>query len=134
MTWDASKDDDLIRRGDLKKKYLEYSFFPALISDALQKAPAIDAVSREVFEQVQWERDIAITQLAEYGVGFGEKKKDLVEVKHGHWIIPTKIGNRSFNIPHCSVCEGVPCGVDEHTKYCPNCGADMRERKADETD
>jgi len=43
----------------------------------------------------------------------------------GEWIRPTKINGRSFNIPHCSVCEGVPCGVDENTRYCPNCGAKM---------
>ena len=50
---------------------------------------------------------------------------DVTEVKHGQWIIPTKIGHRAFDIPHCSVCEGVPCGVDSNTKYCPNCGAKM---------
>ena len=32
-----------------------------------------DAISREVFEQVMWERDIAIQQLKELGYGFGEK-------------------------------------------------------------
>lgn len=37
-------------------------------------------VSIEVLKQVMWERDAAIEQLEEYGVGFGEKKKDLVEV------------------------------------------------------
>lgn len=57
---------------------------------------------------------------------------DAVEVVHGEWIIPTKIGHRLFNIPHCSACDGVPCGVDENTNFCPNCGAKMRERKGDE--
>lgn len=121
MKWDDSKDGDLIRRGDLKKKYLEYSFFPALISNVLQKAPAIDAVSREVFEQVQWERDIAIAQLAEYGVGFGEKKKDLVEVKHGRWIFDIGV-----DFCHkCSECQRMkpPHYIDEN--FCPNCGAKM---------
>ena len=46
-------------------------------------------------------------------------------VKHGRWIRPTKIGHRTFDIPHCSACDGVPCGVDENTNYCPNCGAKM---------
>lgn len=50
---------------------------------------------------------------------------DVVEVVHGRWIMPTKIGHRSFDIPHCSACDGVPCGVDENTNYCPNCGAKM---------
>ena len=50
---------------------------------------------------------------------------DVVEVKHGQWIKPTKINGRNFAICHCSVCEGVPCGIDENTRYCPNCGARM---------
>lgn len=49
---------------------------------------------------------------------------DAVEVVW-HWVKPTVIDGRAFNIPHCSVCNGVPCGVDEHTNYCPNCGAKM---------
>lgn len=52
---------------------------------------------------------------------------DAVEVVHGRWIKPTVIDGRAFNIPHCSICNGVPCGVDEHTNYCPNCGAKMDE-------
>ena len=42
--------------------------------------PPAKVVSMGVFEQIRWERDIAIEQLKDYGVGFGEKKKDLVEV------------------------------------------------------
>ena len=44
----------------------------------------------------------------------------------GHWITPTVIGGRAFNVPHCSVCEGIPCGVDKNTKFCPYCGARMK--------
>lgn len=50
---------------------------------------------------------------------------DVAPVVHGRWILPTKLGHRYFDIPHCSACDGVPCGVDENTKYCPNCGARM---------
>lgn len=50
---------------------------------------------------------------------------DVVEVRHGEWKVPTTINGRAFNVPHCSVCDGIPCGVDENTKYCPNCGAKM---------
>ena len=50
---------------------------------------------------------------------------DAVEVVHGEWISPTKINGRYFNIFHCSVCNGVPPGVDENTKYCAHCGARM---------
>ena len=42
-------------------------------------APTVDAVSRDVFDQVMWERDVAIEQLKSYGVSFGEKA-DVVKV------------------------------------------------------
>ena len=42
--------------------------------------PGADVVSMGVHQQVCWERDVAVEQLAEYGVGFGEKKKELVQV------------------------------------------------------
>jgi hypothetical protein len=44
-----------------------------------------------------------------------------------HWEKPTYINGRAFSICHCSACEGIPCGIDENTKYCPNCGAQMDE-------
>ena len=45
----------------------------------------------------------------------------------GEWIIPTIIGGRTYNIPHCSACNGVPCGTDEHTRFCAHCGAPMTD-------
>lgn len=56
-----------------------------------------------------------------YKDGYEDGKKDAVV--HGKWIIPTKIGGRSYPIPHCSVCDGIPCGTDEKTKYCSHCGS-----------
>lgn len=44
---------------------------------------------------------------------------------HGKWMKPTKIAGRIFDIPQCSVCRGVPPGVNKFTKYCPYCGAKM---------
>ena len=35
--------------------------------------PTIDAVPKELFNQYKWERDVAIAQLDELGLGFGEK-------------------------------------------------------------
>ena len=95
--------------------------------DFIATLPAADVVSRAVFDQVMWERDVAIQQLREdYGVSLGEKKPaDVVERKHGHIIETVKDGkmNRVFSC----------CGED-FTKltswmtpnFCPNCGADMR--------
>lgn len=39
----------------------------------LDEAPAVDAVSRGLFEQYKWERDIAIAQLEELGLSLGQK-------------------------------------------------------------
>ena len=59
---------------------------------------------------------------------------DVVEVRHGEWKTPTTINGRAFNVPHCSVCEGIPCGVDENTKFCPNCGAKMDGERRSENE
>lgn len=48
--------------------------------EAVKNAPAVDAVPLKVVEQFKWERDIAIGQLEELGIGFGQKKPDMVEV------------------------------------------------------
>ena len=47
---------------------------------------------------------------------------DVVEVKHGEWITPTKIKSMTIPVPHCSLCGNVPC---DKALYCPYCGAKM---------
>ena len=54
--------------------------YKAVPVKAIEAAPTIDAVSPGVLEQVRWERDTAIAQLEELGIGFGQKKPDMVEV------------------------------------------------------
>lgn len=39
----------------------------------IKKFPIVDAVSRELFEQYKWERDVAIAQLEELGLSLGQK-------------------------------------------------------------
>lgn len=64
-----------------------------------------------------------------YAVGTGNILRipaaDVKPVVRGKWILPTVINGRAYKIPHCSVCDCVPCGVDENTRFCPNCGARM---------
>lgn len=52
-------------------------------------------------------------------------------VVHAHWEKPTCINGRAFSIYHCSACGEVPCGIDNNTKYCPNCGAQMDEKEGE---
>ncbi len=57
---------------------------------------------------------------------------DAVEVVHGRWIedsIEFK-GERPLRMYQCTECDGIV--YHYKTNYCPNCGADMRERKDNE--
>ena len=103
---------------------------------ALEAEPCEDAVSRGVFEQVMWERDVAIDQLKELGYGFGEKPRT------GHWIIH----DESIILPTGKTATGgvicSECGYKTHNKghaiigcpynYCPSCGARMVEPQESE--
>lgn len=94
---------------------------PKLI-DWLNSQPAADVVSMGVHQQVRWERDIAIEQLAGYGVGFAEEKKDLVVVvrckdcKHRYKDEEWRMRCRKMRFFEC----------DDDNWFCPN-----GERKAD---
>ena len=48
--------------------------------NAVNDAPAADVISRGVFEQVKWERDMAMQQLEEHGIPFGGEADDVVNV------------------------------------------------------
>ena len=50
----------------------------------IQDMDSVDVVSRGVFDQIKFERDIAIGQLESYGISLGEKA-DVTKVRHGHW-------------------------------------------------
>jgi hypothetical protein len=68
--------------------------------------------------QFKWERDVAIEQLKEIGVGFGENMdtiKSRLELRQkGEWIegmLCSHCGQVDFSKPN----------------FCPNCGTDMRK-------
>lgn len=62
-------------------------------------------VSRAVFEQVMWERDIALKQLAEIGKGLGEKMDDVATVVHGKFVQDGPRFRGGVDFWHCSNCE-----------------------------
>lgn len=85
--------DDLIRRSAvidairgereylIAHKQLGAEHVLAKHADAvIDSIPAVDAVERGVFEQVAWERDIAVGQLSDIGKSFGEKMDDVAKV------------------------------------------------------
>ena len=95
------------------------------VIDLVEKQPTADVVPKAAYDQVAWERDIAIQQLREdYGVSLGEKKHaDVVEVKHGRWELVTikYYPGQTVRVGYCQKCnEERP--VDN---FCPNCGARM---------
>lgn len=70
-------------------------------------------ISIAAFDQVLWERDVAVDQLKQLGYGFGEKPRT------GRWVDNT---NGTFTCDQCGC---------KHSKsnYCPNCGIKMMENK-----
>lgn len=39
----------------------------------IKNAPVVDAVSKSLYDQIKWERDIALEQLADLGLFLGQK-------------------------------------------------------------
>ena len=110
--------NDLISRSALLKFWFEIRdrCVPELVVDCMIKeAPSVDAVSPGVLEQYKWERDTAIAQLEELGLGFGEKVPEIQPVRHGVWMFP-------WTSPECSICRKTQKWT---SNYCPNCGAKM---------
>lgn len=99
----------------------------ALYADYIKKIPVADVVECSTFMQVVWERDVAISQLAEIGKGFGEKMDDVAKRKRGEWEFDNPITADYM----CSVCLG---RNDVCTPFCSNCGADMGWWSDDEED
>ena len=70
---------------DLKTETGSDALFAETIADVVEtledlpsvnpQEPSNDMVSRGIFEQVMWERDVAIEQLKDLGYGLGEKPK-----------------------------------------------------------
>ena len=68
--------DKFISATALTEDLLNKSFYPAIVKRSIEEAPAVDAVSRDLFEQIKWERDIAMEQLAEHGIPLGAKMNE----------------------------------------------------------
>lgn len=86
------------------------------VSD-IENAPSLDVVLKGTYEQVRWERDVAISQLESYGVSLGEKANVKKIRTGGRWI--------ANNI--CSFCKKGIQGwaIQNEYLYCPHCNAMM---------
>lgn len=64
---DESPKNSLIRNTDLAQDLRR------LYTNIIQLTPEIDAVPKKTYDFVKWERDVALSQLENYGVQLGEK-------------------------------------------------------------
>ena len=64
----------------------------------IDKEPAADVVSKGLYEQTKWERDVALAQLEEYGVSLGEKADvaEVVRCKDCKWYSELACGEREL--------------------------------------
>lgn len=94
-----------------------------LISDAkkmirafIEEAPAVDAVSRSVFEQIKWERDCAMQQLKDHGIPFGgiapavDAREEMIELLLS--------GDKTVQCEHSQEvnCDGTKCAFCERVE------------------
>ena len=101
-----------------------------------------DTVSRGVFEQVMWERDVAIEQLKELGYGLGEKPRT------GHWkfvqrgkfidICCSKCGYvrvkdyaYNYTVNQISEQDIKDFFSNSNMNFCEKCGAKMEESRGE---
>ena len=87
----------------------------------------VSEVARTSPYEPEWFTRLAQRQFEIIGLIDEAPTVDAVEVVHGRWI---DVALRYTQVKEkCSVCGGI---VYAHGyNYCPNCGADMRERKSE---
>ena len=99
----------------------------------LLDAPTADVVSKGAYDQCDWERIVALTQLKEIGKGLGERMDDVRPVVRGKWIKTAALAPFEDDKFECSECGSWPwwCGVTDANlpNFCPNCGALMYNKE-----
>ena len=72
---DAEAFQKFIKKQDESPDYTIYHF-----EEWLEQQPTIEVVPKELYEQILWERNIAMEQLEEHGIGFASKKRSEKDV------------------------------------------------------
>ena len=84
-----------------------------------------DVVSKAAYEQVKWERDVAMEQLKEAGIPFGGKA-DVAAMRHGKWLptnTPSYFGGIIYKCSECGAKDGDHSSI--LGRYCWRCGVKM---------
>ena len=115
--------DDLISRKSLIKSLNKFApeHYTSLIDTLIKKEPRVDTILKGVYNQVAWERDLAMMQLEEHGIPFG-CKADVQTVRHGKWKFH-KDGSGTCN--RCNFTSKNVWDFDSWQNYCGHCGAKM---------
>ena len=95
---------------------------------AFRTALLMGANALGAIEQIRWERDVAISQLEELGLGLGQKVdhvKELIDKNKSKSLVNyDNCGNKciSMRCPNCFEMVGSNCW-----KYCPECGQRIKK-------
>lgn len=117
-------ENDLIRRGDLKKALLKRSFFPAIVSGVLEEIPAVDAV--EMDDMREFAEDVV------YQFGYYCQNGGRLHITHGglstlEWAFDILGWENPHPVPECECeidgChEHATCGTPTANGYKRMCG------------
>lgn len=125
--------EDLIRRSDAIKAINGVGWLEdAEYEERILAIPTIEPKTK-VVAQVTFDEEKLREIVKEAVERFKEEYE--IELKRGEWKPFDLTWGRS--IWYCTACEEsteVPCDIWEHKpiyKYCPNCGAEMREREGE---
>lgn len=115
-------------KGIYKSASLYSEFSKYEIDTMIDEQPTVDAVSKDLFEQYKWERDLALETLEEHGLSLGQKKR------RGKWIESNPKKSKSCRLVECSECGNtyivnINIPLKEWARgnktFCGNCGAKM---------
>jgi hypothetical protein len=84
------------------------------ILEKLDALPTADVISAEAYNQVAWERDMAMQQIESYGVSFGSNAElvEVVRCKDCVWFVPEHIKlSDGTTRPYTDEEKKMPCGV-----------------------
>ena len=65
--------NEYIRTEELKDLLISKGLYHTAIRRALEDLSTDEVVSKELYEQIKWERDVALKQLEKLSVSLGEK-------------------------------------------------------------
>lgn len=120
---------EYIERGKLKEVFEEDGHLSAYVEEMIDSIPAADVVSRGAYDQCDWERVVALTQLKEIGKGLGERMDDVRPVVRCRDCV--NYGEMLSGYDHRLICHKFALTTKPNF-YCAcgerrNCGARMKQ-------